>query len=352
MKLTVKTLHKEALTLEAEPTDTILSVKEQIEQLKGDPVDSQKLIFSGKILDNAKTIEQYDISEKDFLVVMVAKKKPVKPAAEASKPKEEPKPVKEEEPAASTATPTDVTSAAAPSTTPAADTNTSGDNQLLTGNALEPVIQNMMELGFEREQIQRALRASFNNPDRAVEYLYNGIPESIEREFQERSEAAAQDSTELASEPESAPPSNQPQNLFHAAAQQGQQQQRPNVDFSQLSQTPHFQQLRQLVQSNPAMLQPLLQQIGASNPELLSVINADPHGFLSALTGEAGEGDEGEGAIPQGSQVIQVTQEEKEAIDRLEQLGVDRAIAIEAYFACDKNEELAANYIFEHQNFD
>lgn len=106
--------------------------------------------------------------------------------------------------------------------------------------------------------------------------------------------------------------------MFAAAqqqAQQAQQQQQSgggNPDFANLRNTAHFQQIRQLVQSNPALLQPLLQQLGQSNPELLRSINADPNGFLQALLEGADEEE-----APPGSSMVQVTQEEKDAIDRV-----------------------------------
>merc|ERR1719229_1223866 len=51
-----------------------------------------------------------------------------------------------------------------------------------------------------------------------------------------------------------------------------------------------------------------------------------------------------------GRGVIQGTQQEKQAIDRLKAMGFPEHAAVEAYMVCDKNEELAANYLFNAQD--
>lgn len=41
------------------------------------------------------------------------------------------------------------------------------------GAARQEAIANLENMGFERTQIDAAMRAAFYNPDRAVEYLLN-----------------------------------------------------------------------------------------------------------------------------------------------------------------------------------
>lgn len=96
-----------------------------------------------------------------------------------------------------------------------------------------------------------------------------------------------------------------------AAAQQGQGQGFGNLDF--LRNNAQFQQLRQVVQQQPQMLEPILQQLGASNPQLAQLIAQNPDQFLSLL-GEDGDDD---APLPPGAQAISVTEEERDAIERV-----------------------------------
>lgn len=73
MKLTFKDLKQQKFTIEAEPSETIGQVKAKISAEKGWEASTQKLIYSGKILQDDNTIESYKIEEKGFIVCMTSK---------------------------------------------------------------------------------------------------------------------------------------------------------------------------------------------------------------------------------------------------------------------------------------
>lgn len=110
-----------------------------------------------------------------------------------------------------------------------------------------------------------------------------------------------------------------------------------------------------VLQSNPALLQPMLQELGKQNQALMQLINENQQEFYSLLN-EPTEGMDldddpmmgGGGGMPPGTMQIELTPEDNEAIDRLTSLGFDRTVAAQAFFACEKNEQLAANYLFDH----
>lgn len=365
MKITIKTLQQKVFQIDTEGESTVAAVKKRIEDAHGHPIANQKLIYSGKVLPDDKTIDACEIREKDFLVLMVSKPKAT-PAASTSTstPVQPVQPVQQIQP----------TQPTQPQSAPQSGQQTAEEPQqtsgpgggFLTGAELASAIDNIVEMGFPREEAQRAMRASFNNADRAVEYLTNGFPAHLQE--QPAVQPPAQPQPPATDTVPAQQPVQQaaPANLFQLAQQrQAQQRQNPGGfgaaggggggGMPQLSQA-QLANMRQVMAQNPAMTQALIQQIARTNPALLEQLGANPEQVIaeilqSAANEELGEDGE-EHQIPPNAQVLSVTQEERAAIERLEALGFPRQLAIEAYFACDKNEELAANYLFENGGFD
>ncbi|OEL25778.1 Ubiquitin receptor RAD23d [Dichanthelium oligosanthes] len=305
MKLNVKTLKGTSFEIEASPEETpshcsplfvqVAEVKRIIETTQGEstyPADQQMLIYQGKILKDDTTLESNKVAENSFLVIMLSKAKAsssgASTATAAKAPATPAQPAAPAAPVASVARSTPPQAPVATAETGDADVYSQAASNLVSGSNLEQTIQSILDMGggtWERDTVVRALRAAYNNPERAIDYLYS------------------------------------------------------------------FQALLQLVQANPQILQPMLQELGKQNPQILRLIQENQAEFLR-LVNESPEGGAGGNLLGQLAaampQTVAVTPEEREAIQRLEGMGFNRELVLEVFFACNKDEELAANYLLDH----
>ncbi|KAF3329621.1 ubiquitin receptor RAD23b-like protein [Carex littledalei] len=356
MKLTVKTLKGTHFEIRVQPSDTIMAVKKNIEDVQGKdnyPWGQQLLIHNGKVLKDESTLEENKVSEDGFLVVMLSKSKAsassgssgqtsVTPATKPPAPQEAAPP---QAPAATNPSPQPESAAPVVSS----DVYGQAASNVVAGSELDPMVSHLMEMGggsWDRDTVLRALRAAYNNPERAVEYLYSGIPATADIPVPTGQGAHSTDSTASAL---SGLPNTAPLNMFPQGGSPADGGGNAGtLEFLRNNQ--QFQALREMVQANPQILQPMLQELSKQNPQLLRMIQENHAEFLQLLNepGEGGEGEQfdlGEEEMPHS---INVTPEEQEAIARLESMGFDRARVLEAFLACDRNEQLAANYLLEH----
>ncbi|KZV52942.1 hypothetical protein F511_36238, partial [Dorcoceras hygrometricum] len=383
----------------------VADVKKNIEKVQGFdvyPAAQQMLIHQGKVLNDETTLEENKVAEKSFVVIMLAKKKasssvpstktdspstsiqppinmqpPTQPITAAqtpataivppqavsapaptrpapAPPAPAPSPPAPTRPAPSPPAPASSLPAPASSVT---DVYGQAASNLVSGSNMDTTVQHILDMGcgsWDRDTVVRALRAAYNNPERAIDYLYSGIPELADvRPVAQPPPASGHtmNRSTQAAQPASVPsggPNANPLDLFpEGLPNLGSNASGGTLDFLRNSQ--QFQTLRAMVRANPQILQPMLQELGKQNPHLVRLIQEHQTDFLR-LINEPAEGDGnileqlGE-AMPQA---VTVTLEEREAIERLVAMGFNRDLVLEVYFACNKNEELAANYLLDH----
>ena len=367
MIVQVKTLEGRLFKVEAAPEASIKAVKDIIETSQPElKAAMMKLIHSGKVLKDDETLADKGVTEQSFLVCMVTKPKRARPA-----------PAPAPAPAPTPAAPAPAPAPSAPAPAPAA---TPQNDEFVSPEALAQL--NAMGFGHE-EQSRAALRAAMGNVDMAVEFLMNGIPEEQPSQNVEMTEAqAASPLAVLRAHPQfdelrrtiQANPASLQQVL------QGLGREDPQLlQTIKDNQAEFLAMMNEPVQEAPAMgaggddldaaqFARAMQSISPQQrAQLAATIGLTPEQFeqfsqqmqnmpreqlrqlLGALGGggmpRGAGGGGGGGAPPQN--VVRLTREEAEAVGRLCELGFSREDAAQAYLACDKNESLAANLLFD-----
>lgn len=348
MRITIKTLEGKQFPVELEPSQLVSAVKAAIAQAQP-PLEAtrQKLVFQGKILEDERTVESYGVKDGGFIVCMMQKPKvqaAQPPDGHGAEEQDELGVGEDEEQGGPT-----VTTLAPPQMPqpgpPPVD---------------EAVVRQVQEItGFQADQVRAALQITYGDADGAIDFLMSGGGEfeggGEEEGGGEMVEMMHDQAAGSVLAMDLIPPELQDQ----AAALQGQAapQPQPSV-LDHLRDHPQFVQLRALVQSNPALLESVMTQIGQQNPEVLQAIQENPEEFLALLNEPVQQGDGIAAAstptpapVPASTApTVELSPAEAESVGRLEALGFGRQAAIEAFMACDKNEELAANLLFDQMS--
>jgi UV excision repair protein RAD23 len=289
-------------------------------------------------MDDDKLVSEYNIKEKDFIVLTA------KPATTA-KPRTTPTPT-------TTNTPTP-TQTHTPTPTPT-QTHTPTPTPAPQSGELDDAARDLVDMGFDEQQARQALRMAMGDRIRAVDILTSGaldnyVPGNTQQPTQTHTPTPSTGGSTGGGQANL-------QDAFNQYMQGGQQ----NI-FAPLRDNPFFNQIRAMVQIEPALLEPILQRIEQTQPDLIQVITQNQQQFLDFLnepvspeimaeTQQAlGQMMQGMGGMVPQQQTFQITEEENQVINNLVELGgFDRNKVIEAYFLFDKDETMTADYLLRH----
>jgi UV excision repair protein RAD23 len=309
MKLILKNLKQVQYLIEIESEkNTVKDLKNEIEKVHGFDSNLIKLLHNGRVLEDSKTLEEYQIKNENVIIMMNTKPRP-KPNPQ---PVEQPKPESQKKEEAEKK-----------------EEQPKKEEDKPKPNFSEQ-INSLVEMGYEREKVEKALNASNGNIDLAIEFLSSGnIPEpSANNQNNQQSQSNATSS-------------NLPLELRrNASLMKIVCRDQPEKIISILN---------SLKQKNPALLNKIKEHQQEFQNLLVSPITQEDIDTYKLLEDEI-RGLGGAGGRRPGQVQIRLTPEEAEAVKRLKDLGdFSQSEVLQAYLACDKNEELAANYLFEQK---
>lgn len=366
MKITLKTLKQETFVVEVDmEKETVLALKEKLCAESGNayPVERQRLIYLGKIMEDEQLLSQYNVDDKKFIVVM--NKKPTPAASETAKAATAPgstsasaaakdstpgKDVKTDEPSATAAA-----SQSNPSTSSPAAAGTATEQQKPTDDTkraettgpaaddsadMQANIRRITEMGYSEQSARMALEICANYPDRAVEYLLSEMASGNDSEITLGAGMAGVVGGG----------GQGPQGLGDAvataAAGTGGGGRGSNNPLAFLRRHPVFQDMKRLLQEDPNLLPHLMQRIQSSNPDLMRIISNNQEEFLALINEPQQESQMSQELEDIAAAMVNsLTPSDMDAIDRLKALGYPEHLVIQAYIACERDEYNAAEFL-------
>ncbi|GFR24728.1 hypothetical protein TNCT_230462 [Trichonephila clavata] len=335
MLITLKTLQEDSFTVEADPLQTVKHLKESIERVKGDayPAKYIKLLYGGKFLVDGKRLCDYNLEEKKFVILVVKR-----PQRSADKEQGRARPF--------------------PSTV--------SEREQLLYEEHDQLVEHIVELGFRREEVERALGASFNNAEQAVEYLINGtlsnagssLPPDFPAEFsaafcayesanaEERSERGASGHRESI-----LPSQERIYELFTEAFIEcrnhtRQQDRQIEADHELISQ--NYAELEAAGITDPHGIFETLNSTNFSGCGIPTEMFTHPDGVFQVFNETYGPAAQAR-RMP-GSMTGGLLDRDHQALERLKQFGFADQQVVEAYFICDRNENAAADFLFSQND--
>ena len=331
MKIKVKTLKSIQHDIEVSNEEiSIKELKDLIEEQRGFESESIKLLFNGLLLEDKKKLSDYKIKEDSVLIIMISK---IKKKNEVNNIKENEEDQKKEEKAV---------------------VKTEIKEKEEVRKEQNDNVKRLIEMGFSEAESKDAIEKNNNDFKASIMYLAQNM------EGEDFGDIEDEEQGEIYFKPEML-------DNFNVSE--------PNAINNIVS------VIKVLVSQDPTMLQDLIEEVGESNEQILKFIkdnevqfkelmakpiNDEDYKVFEKLMGEqnhedhsgvvgvyADEAEEAESdAFPANPDSFNeltkdFTEKDNDSINSLVSLGFSRVDAIQAYIACDKNEEQAANFLFQ-----